>query len=159
MSSNSNLYGKFRGIVTDASDPQVVGRVRVRVPDVLGDSESTWALPSIPSCGCTMLPRVGTMVWVEFEHGDPGYPIWVGYFKDPNDDVNTSDVKIEIGDATGHRIILDNQSSSSGIVLETSTGQRIVMNSSGIEIDNGQGAKILLQGNEAYLNAGLIVVQ
>ncbi len=78
------FYGKFRGIVTDNRDPNNLGRVRAKVPDVLGENESGWALPSLPyagkGVGLFLLPPIDAWVWIEFEHGDPDYPIWTGCF-------------------------------------------------------------------------------
>lgn len=77
----SKLYGKFRGTVTDTADPLGRGRLKVQVPQVLGESE-IWALPCVPYAGKDVgfffLPKVGTMVWIEFEAGDPSFPIWTG---------------------------------------------------------------------------------
>jgi|SRR5918996_1674960 uncharacterized membrane protein YdbT with pleckstrin-like domain len=42
------FYGKYRGIVTYASDPLGICRIRAKVPSVYGDSESSWALPCLP---------------------------------------------------------------------------------------------------------------
>src|SRR6185436_4797932 len=79
---STQFFGKFRGVVTDNKDPKQIGRVRARVPDVMGDKESGWALPCFPFGGSGMgfiaLPSVGAGVWIEFEHGDPDYPIWAG---------------------------------------------------------------------------------
>jgi uncharacterized protein involved in type VI secretion and phage assembly len=78
------FYGKYRGIVTDNEDPNRLGRIRVHVQDVLGDLESGWALPALPyagdGVGLYLIPPVDAFVWVEFEHGDPDYPIWTGCF-------------------------------------------------------------------------------
>ena len=76
-------FGKYRGTVADNSDPVNRGRLKVRVPSVLGDLE-TWAMPCVPYAGDKVgfyfLPEAGTGVWVEFEAGDPSYPIWSGCF-------------------------------------------------------------------------------
>ena len=75
-------YGKYRGVVLNNIDPMQKGRVQVQVPDVLGLSISSWALPCFPFTGRQMgmwaLPQVGAGVWVEFEQGNPDYPIWTG---------------------------------------------------------------------------------
>ena len=34
--------------------------------------------PTGPPMGVYMVPPIGAGVWVEFEQGDPDYPIWVG---------------------------------------------------------------------------------
>jgi len=76
-------FGKYRGSVTDNADPTNRARIKVRVPAVLGDLE-LWAMPCVPyagdKVGAFFLPEAGTGVWVEFEAGDPSYPIWTGCF-------------------------------------------------------------------------------
>ena len=75
-------YGKYRGTVTDNQDPRSQGRIKVRVPEVLVDVDSGWALPCAPyagdKTGAYAVPPVGAGVWVEFEAGDVSRPIWVG---------------------------------------------------------------------------------
>ena len=82
--SNRTFVGKYRGTVTDNADPDTMGRVKVKCAAVLGDHESSWAMPCVPVAGrrsgSFFLPEVGAGVWVEFERGDPDYPIWVGGF-------------------------------------------------------------------------------
>ena len=40
----SRYFGKYRGTVSDNTDPASRGRIKVRVPAVLGDLE-VWAMP------------------------------------------------------------------------------------------------------------------
>src|SRR5688572_20643972 len=79
----NRYFGKYRGVVTDNADPTNRGRVKVRVPAVLGTLEM-WAMPCVPyagpSVGFYSIPGPDTGVWVEFEAGDPSYPIWAGCF-------------------------------------------------------------------------------
>jgi hypothetical protein len=79
----SHYFGKYRGTVTDNSDSTNRGRVKVRVPAVLKDLE-VWAMPCLPftgdGVGTYLVPDSGAGVWVEFEGGDPSYPIWTGGF-------------------------------------------------------------------------------
>lgn len=76
------FYGKYRGIVEDIDDPDGLARLRARVPAVLGDQVSPWALPCAPYAGPGVgfhaVPPVGAAVWIEFEAGDPDRPIWTG---------------------------------------------------------------------------------
>jgi hypothetical protein len=76
-------FGKYRGVVTDVDDPAKLGRIEVRIPAVLGDV-AVWAMPCVPyagdGVGTWLIPAVGAGVWVEFEGGDPSFPIWVGCF-------------------------------------------------------------------------------
>lgn len=80
------FYGKYRGFVVDNEDPEMLGRLRVSVPSVLGDKVVTgWAVPCVPyggaaGLGMLFVPAVEAGVWVEFEEGDLEFPIWVGTF-------------------------------------------------------------------------------
>lgn len=79
---NEKFYGKYRGMVVSGLDPEGRGRILVQVPDVLGVGISSWAMPCFPFAGLQMgmyvVPAPNTGVWVEFEKGDPDYPIWTG---------------------------------------------------------------------------------
>lgn len=78
----ANFYGKYRGTVINNIDPERKGRLQVQVPDVSNVIPTTWAMPCLPWAGLQMgmylIPPIGAGVWVEFEQGDPDYPIWVG---------------------------------------------------------------------------------
>jgi uncharacterized protein involved in type VI secretion and phage assembly len=80
--TRTRFYGKYRGIVTDNNDPDMMGRVRADVPEVLAGVTSGWALPCVPyagdGVGLHAIPPVGAGVWIEFEAGDPSRPIWTG---------------------------------------------------------------------------------
>ena len=75
-------YGKYRGIVTDNQDPSNLGRLKARVPEVLLDVETGWALPALPysgdGSGSYAVPEPEAGVWIEFEAGDVSRPIWTG---------------------------------------------------------------------------------
>jgi len=153
------FYGKYRGIVTDNNDPNGLGRLRVKVQDVLGDQESGWALPALPyagnNVGLYLIPPVHAFVWVEFEHGSPDYPIWTGCFWGQNDSVpgdgpDKKVLKTDIGTVT-----IDDRGGS--ITIETTKGQKIVMDSNGIEISNGTN-KILLSAESVSVNDGALEV-
>jgi uncharacterized protein involved in type VI secretion and phage assembly len=80
--TRARFYGKYRGLVSSVQDPQGLGRIKARIPEVLGETESPWALPSIPYAGGKLgfhsIPPVGAGVWMEFEAGDVSRPIWSG---------------------------------------------------------------------------------
>lgn len=75
-------YGKYRGTVVDNEDPSNLARLRAKVPEVLGEVDSGWALPSVPyagpDAGAHLVPPPGAGVWVEFEAGDVSRPVWTG---------------------------------------------------------------------------------
>ncbi len=165
--SNNTFYGKYRGIVTDINDPLMIGRIRAKVPDVMGDDESGWAMPCAPFSGKSMgffaLPATGAGVWMEFEHGDPDYPIWSGCWwgsvaEMPPILLTPPYKKMMIKTEGGTTVILDDTPGTGGITLETSGGQKIVMNSISIEITNGQGASIKFTGPQVSINNGALEV-
>src|SRR6516162_6139066 len=45
----ARYYGKYRGTVVENIDPQQIGRIVAMVPDVLGLTPSTWAMPCVPT--------------------------------------------------------------------------------------------------------------
>lgn len=77
-----NTYpGVYRGIVTADNDPESLLRVKVRVPQVLGNAETNWAWPVVPNLVGVETPKVGDPVWVAFEAGDVENPVWLGTWK------------------------------------------------------------------------------
>jgi len=77
-------YGRHRALVTDVQDPKHLGRIRIKIPSIMGAVETGWCWPTsggsnnsgAPS-GFFMLPSPGDMVWAEFEQGDSrNPPLW-----------------------------------------------------------------------------------
>ena len=70
------------GIVTQNDDPDKMGRVRVKYPDLGDQIEGWWARLAAPGAGkdrgLLMLPLVGDEVLVAFEHGDAQRPYVLG---------------------------------------------------------------------------------
>jgi len=95
----SHYFGKYRGVVEDNADVTARGRLQVRVPAVLG-ALKVWAMPCVPYAGKGVgfysLPDPGSGVWIEFEGGDPSYPVWTGCFWADNElpDQSNADLKI-----------------------------------------------------------------
>jgi len=170
----TRYYGKYRGTVIENLDPQQLGRVIVQVPDVLGMTPSSWAMPCVPAAGIQsgifIVPPLGSGVWIEFEQGDPDYPIWTGGFWGLVADVPilaTVPPAIPPGQniviqTSGQNTIMASDAPptpvSGGIVLKTMTGAMIVMNETGIYISNGQGATITLIGPAVDINLGALTV-
>jgi len=161
MNDNNRFYGKYRGIVTDNQDPLMIGRVRAKVPDVMGDLESGWAMPCAPfggsGTGFFAIPAKNAGVWIEFECGDPDYPIWSGCWWGTQSEMppvllTPPYKKMMIVTEGGNKIILEDTPGAAGITLETSGGQKIKMSATGIEIDNGMGGTITLVGPKVAIN-------
>ncbi len=164
------FYGKHRGTVINNIDPMQLGRLLVQVPDVLGLTTSSWAMPSVPIAGTQMgmyaIPQVGTGVWVEFEHGDADYPVWTGCWwgsgsEVPNLGLGTpSPIPHIVLQTTLQNAILvsDLPGPTGGIMLKLSTGAMITINDTGITIQNGQGASIALVGPSVSINNGALTI-
>jgi hypothetical protein len=170
----AKYYGKYRGTVINNIDPLQIGRIQVMVPDVSNLVPTSWAMPCVPLAGkqegTFFLPQIGAGVWVEFEQGDPDYPIWVGGFWGiaaevpalalvpppipPGQNIvmqTTLQNTVLISDAAPTPI-------TGGIVLKSTTGAMIVVNDSGIYIQNGKGASIFMVGPTVTINQGALVV-
>ena len=161
------FYGKYRGTVTDNKDPLMIGRVKARVPDVMGDQESGWAMPCAPfggsGVGFFAIPATGAGVWIEFEHGDPDYPIWSGCWWGSMAEVPPLLLappykKMMLKTEGGNIITIDDTPGIGGITLETSAGQKIVLSAVGVEINNGMGGVIKMSGPQVSVNNGALEV-
>ena len=69
--------GVYRAIVTSADDPDGLSRLKVVIPALAPESETGWVWPCVPSWDWQP-PAVGDPVWVTFEGGNEGYPVWMG---------------------------------------------------------------------------------
>lgn len=148
------FYGKYRGVVKSNRDPLRMGRIRATVQDVLGSNESGWALPCVPyagkGVGLFLIPPVGASVWIEFEHGNPDYPIWSGCFWAANEvptvvtGPETKVIKTDVATIT-----LNDQQGIGGITIKITSGASVVMNDEGIEVSSGSGnIKLTSEGVE-----------
>jgi uncharacterized protein involved in type VI secretion and phage assembly len=163
MNNKRTFSGKFRGVVDDNRDPLMLGRIRARVQDVYGDQVSGWAMPSTPyagnGVGLFLIPPTGASVWIEFEHGDPDYPIWSGCFwaqgELPASPAVPEMKVLKTGSAT---ITLDDTPGAGGVTIETTAGMKIEIKTSGIEINDGQGGSIKLTGPKVSTNDGALEV-
>ncbi|MET0357381.1 MAG: phage baseplate assembly protein V [Cellvibrio sp.] len=174
-------YGKYRGTVVFNVDPEQRGRIMAMVPDVLGIIPSSWAMPCFPVAGKQngfyAIPKVGDGVWIEFEQGDPNYPIWVGSFWGIVAEVpfaalagNPADPNIVIQSLLQHQVIISDLPpappppvmppipTTGGIILRSTTGASIVVNDAGIFLNNGKGASVELMGPAVMINKIALVV-
>jgi uncharacterized protein involved in type VI secretion and phage assembly len=170
MSTATKYWGKYRGMVLNNVDPMQMGRLMVQVPDVTSVLPGTWAMPCVPVAGIqngmVALPMIGSGVWIEYEHGDPDFPIWVGCFwgsaaelpalsrlTPPVVSAITFQTPLQNG-----LTISDVPGPTGGIMLKSTTGASIIVNDTGIYIQNGKGASIVMAGPSVTVNAGALVV-
>jgi uncharacterized protein involved in type VI secretion and phage assembly len=157
----SKYYGKYRGIVQDPDDPDSLGRVTARVPEVYGEEDSPWALPAVPfagsSHGLILLPEKGDGVWFEFEAGDPSRPIWTGAWWASGELPSDGGVKKRaLVTSSGHKLIFDEDGSL--IQLKHSSGGEITMTDTDITIKIGS-SQIVLSASGVDINNGAFTVR
>jgi len=163
-------YGKYRGVVLNNIDPEQRGRLLIQVPDVLGLSISSWALPCMPLSGMQMgtyfVPLIGAGVWVEFEGGDVDFPIWTGGFWSTAAEVpalalaGVPGVPNMLLQTSGQNTLLisDLPGPTGGIMIKSPTGASIIVNDTGIYIQNGKGASLVMTGPTVTINNGALVI-
>ncbi len=170
MSSQQQFFGKYRGVVLNNADPMQQGRLLVQVPDVTGLTPASWAAPCVPvaglQTGMVALPIPGSGVWVEFEQGDPDHPIWTGCFwgsaaempalamaTPPAIPAITLQTPLQNG-----LTVSDLPGPTGGIMIKSASGATLIVNDTGIYIQNGKGAMITLVGPTITINNGALVV-
>ena len=162
------FYGKYRGTVINNFDPLLIGRIQAIVPDVAGFIPTSWAMPCVPVAGINMgvftVPPIGAGVWIEFERGDPDYPIWVGGYWGSAAETpllshavppGLAGITLQTTLANG---IVISDGPAGGILIKTTLGAFILVSDLGITISNGKGAIITMLGPTTDINATALTV-
>jgi uncharacterized protein involved in type VI secretion and phage assembly len=165
----TRYVGKYRGTVVNNVDPMQIGRIQAMVPDV-SPSLSSWAMPCVPVAGINTgmftVPPIGAGVWIEYEHGDPDYPVWVGGFWGSAAEVpvlahavppGVNGLTIQTTLKNGI-VVSDAPGPTGGILITTTTGAMISVSDVGIVISNGKGAAISMTGPTTDINLGALTV-
>ena len=141
---DTRLLGMYVGYVTDRSDPEGLGRVRVCIPGLL-EPHSAWAWPLGTSGGGSKdhgffaVPEVGAEVAVFFNQGDVDAPYYLSAHwgkpdgesevpeearKDPPDNrvIATPTFRIELDESEGSkRLKLTNRKTGDHLVFDAET--------------------------------------
>jgi type VI secretion system secreted protein VgrG len=161
---DSRYFGKYRGYVSDVTDPLHLGRLKARVPRLFGTAETGWAMPCTPYAGpdrgLYAVPEPGAGVWIEFEGGDPSRPIWSGTWwgKPGTSDIDQPDstareapAESEIPkehyperlvdpdvkmfkSAAGHYILFDDRPETARVEIRDNVGNRLILSKDGIQM-------------------------
>lgn len=160
-------YGKYRGSVASNVDPLQLGRVQISCPAVLGDGKLPWAMPCTPyagpSVGFFAVPPVGAAVWVEFEGGDPDYPILAGCFWSSGQvPAQPALASTKMLKTDGVTLTIDDMSGAGGLTLEVSSPvvsvpMKIALTSQGIELSMGSSS-VKLDAASVTVNDGALKV-
>lgn len=164
----NRYHGKYRGKVESNLDPMMLGRLQVSVPAVLGDGRMSWALPCVPfagrGVGLFLLPPTGANVWVEFEGGDPDYPIWSGCFWGQGEvPAQPAIEQMKVFKTTGVTLTVSELPGAGGVTLEVTppvvpVPLKIVMSAAGIELSTGQTVKIAMSPVSVSINNNALEV-
>ena len=170
MTSTTKFWGKYRGTVVNNLDPMMIGRIMAIVPDVSGVALTSWAMPCFPVAGIQTgmfaTPIIGSGVWIEFERGDPDYPIWTGCFFGSAAEVPALALTVPppVPGITFQTPLQNGVSINDvpgplgGIVMKSATGATLIVNDTGIYIQNGKGASIVMVGPSVTVNNGALSV-
>jgi uncharacterized protein involved in type VI secretion and phage assembly len=154
----SRYFGKYRGQVTDNNDPDNLGRVKAKVPRVLGDEESGWALPAFCYGGASeqgffAVPDIGAGVWIEFEGGDLSYPIWSGtWYTSGAIPESAQPPQKVLKTKSGHKIVFDDDQGS--LTITDSNNNTIAMDNQSIKITAGAATQIVIDAQQIQLVDG-----
>jgi len=171
QSVTKKYYGKYRGTVVNNLDPLFSARIQATVPAVTGLIPTTWATPCLPVAGLAegmyAVPPIGAGVWIEYEEGDMQKPIWTGcYVGTPADVPPIAHAAIPPG-VSGYAIgtmlqnnivVSDVPGPTGGIMLKSTTGATIIVNDTGIYLQNGKGAAITMVGPTVDVNLGALTI-
>ena len=114
------------GIVTNADDPQSLGRVKVKFPTLTDQDESDWARVASPGAGfdrgLQLIPEVNDEVLVGFEHDDKRRPVvlgglWNGSDTPPGAKVDNGKIETRLWKSrNGHLMELDDSPVDKGSI-------------------------------------------
>jgi len=156
---DGQFFGKYRGVVVDNTDATNRGRLQVKVPAVMGE-ETLWAEPCAPYAGDGVgffaLPPANAGVWVEFEAGDPRYPIWSGCFWACGQiDAADAAPSIKFFKTDSFTIRIDDEQGE--MVIETKTGSRITVNGTEVKLEAAQVSQVTQGGKTELTSASFSV--
>jgi uncharacterized protein involved in type VI secretion and phage assembly len=171
LQMSSRHFGKYRGIVTDNQDPRALGRLKAKVPELLGGEETGWALPCAPyagdSAGLFAIPEVGAGVWIEFEAGDLARPIWTGTWWPSGKVPDSAKPEQKVFKTkAGHTVTLDDEAETitikdkgeativfekGAITITDKDGATITISKGAVTLADKDGAKLSLESGEIKL--------
>ena len=181
-------YGVYPALVSDITDPDGQGRVKVTLPwspDTGGGRYEAWArvatLMGGPNRGSWFIPDVHDEVLIVFEGGDPRRPyviggLWNGRDSPPEsmDGAGKNFLKV-LRSRNGVKITLDDTDGQETLVLETPGGQTVTLKDGpgSVEIVDSNGnsvkletsgitvtasAKVTVNASQVAISAGMVTV-
>jgi Type VI secretion system/phage-baseplate injector OB domain len=151
-----SYYGLYSGEVKDNSDADKLGRLQVSIPSIFPEDEVMTARSALPY-GSFFVPEVGAFVWIAFEGGRPGLPVWLGVQQVPDQAIAEADVdppeKRLFKTAGGHLLMLDDKSGEEHIEIKDGVnGHTVTLDDQGVKIvDAANTQELTMSSSSATL--------
>lgn len=141
----------YRALVTRNDDPENMGRIQVIIPGIIEEELNLWIFPTGnfggKNYGVHVMPPVGSVVYIQFELGDPSKPLWQhGYHAN-------GDIPEEYGRPDhywfmtpgGATVEIDDEKKE--ITINDHNGNSIEVNENGVSIDVKSSKKKIYLGD------------
>jgi uncharacterized protein involved in type VI secretion and phage assembly len=159
LEAGGHAKGVAVALVRENRDDSGQARVKVSYPWHSQPRDSYWARVALPMAGkergTYFMPEVGDEVLVAFERGDLRFPyvvgcLWNGQDKSPTTNQDGKNDLRMIKTRKGHKLTFDDGSQGK-VQLELNDGKRLTIDDQGIQIDDGQGNKLVIQSSGGQL--------
>ena len=127
------FFGKYRGVVLSTADPRSMGRVICSCPNVAHNYQTAWCAPNYTYEEDYHPPKVGDVVWIEFEQGDLKKPVWTGSWKASGEVQDTNQRIIRFRD-------------------ENNKQTQMRMKDGNVYLTDNNGSKIEMKDGTVYIN-------
>src|ERR1043165_8973445 len=155
-------FAKYTGVVKDNRDADKLGILQVSVPPIFPAEELVPARAALPF-GVYFVPENETRVWVEFEGGDPEFPLWTGVQHAAGtwaeEAAKNPPTVRAVKTVSGHLLIFDDTDGAESVTItdgkndhplkfdkdgvkltDGKNGHVIVLDSSGVKITDGKNS-------------------
>ncbi len=161
-------YGVYPALVTEITDPDGQGRVKVTLPwsaDTGGERYEAWArlatLMGGNNRGTWFIPDTDDEVLIAFEDGDPRRPyvlggLWNGTDTPPDSmDGAGNNYRKVVRSRNGVKITLDDTDGQETMILETPGGQKITLKDGpgSVQLEDSNGNSIKLETSGITITA------
>ncbi len=158
------FHGRYPGTVVDNDDPKALGRIKVKVPEVLGEETTGWCLPSSPYAGAgagfAAVPPKDSVVFVEWTAGDVSrVPVWCGAAWTDGSGVDGAGPEtVLLVTPAGNKVELRDTSGDEAIELTAASGAVVRLDSSGVAVEFGS-QKVAITRSSISFNDGALEIR